>query len=170
MALVTFSLVDAKYKSVSASEKSLIQFSLSSPPKIIDNATTVLIVDVDETKLPEETKYDFLPFEIAFHTLNPQSLYLPLICYDDKIGTTSPRFHIYDLSSEAPILSVEHSSNGKWNPLTRFSVFPADTDRARVRFGMEQIAGKRYKLNIGIWDTVTNKRVDCDPLVGNDPP
>lgn len=170
MALVTFSLMDSNYTNIPASEKSLNAFLFSLPPKITNNATTVLIVDVDESKFPEHIEYEFRDFEIVFHTEDAQSLYLPLICYDDRVGTTSPRFHIYDLSSEAPILSVEHSSDGKWNPLPQFSVFPTNSDRARIRFGMEQIRDKRYKLNIGIWDTVANKRVDCDPLVGNDPP
>lgn len=65
---------------------------------------------------------------------------------------------------------MEHSSNGNWKILPQFSVFPPGSDKARIRFGMEQIMDKRYKLNIGIWDTEINKRVDCDPLVGNDPP
>lgn len=170
MPLVTFSIEAIYSLNLSADQNPSISWMKTNLPTTKENATTVLIVDIDENQFPNETRYEFSPFTIVFKTLNPQSLYIPLVCYRDRAGTTSPRFHLYDLSSHAPILSVEHSTSGSWQALGPFSVFPENADLARIRFNMQPSKGKLYKLNVGIWDTETNKRVDCDPMVGNDPP
>lgn len=92
MALITFKLQRIEYVNGTALMAALS--SILPPPNNdeIDNATTVLIVDVDESQFPDSTIHEFVPSKIVFKTPNPQSLYLPLICYDDKIGTTSPPF------------------------------------------------------------------------------
>jgi hypothetical protein len=170
VALVTFRLDTQDYKSSLLLDHPLAGFASRTTLGDIDKATTVLIVDVDEEEFPGDIRYKFEPSEIVFKTANPQFLYLPLVCYDQKAGTASPRFHLYDMSTQAKVVSAEHLSGTNWLPISPFSVFPPGAYQARITFDMPQIQDKRYKLNIGVWDTEANKRADCDPLVGNDPP
>lgn len=170
MALVTFKLAPLKLTDSLSPDFSISGFMPDTSPKNIDQATTVLIVDVDEAQYPGNTVHTFSPGTIVFCTQKNPKLYIPLVCYDERMGTRSPRFHLYDLSTEAKVASVENLSATGWDVMPPFSVFSPGAFQTKITFDMPQIFGKLYKLNIGVWDTETNKRVDCDPLVGNDPP
>lgn len=170
VALVTFKLAPLSYRNSLLSDFSIEGFALKIAEADIDQATTVLIVDVDDNQFPDQIKYEFQPSKILFKTTKPQSLYIPLVCYDQRAGTASPRFHLYNLSTDAKVISAEHLSGIDWLPMSPFSVFPPGAFQARITFDMPQIKGKLYKLNIGVMDTQTGKPKDCDPLIGNDPP
>lgn len=175
MALVTFKLAQLKPENSYLLNTGIDNFSLEIVEENIDKMTTVLIVDVDENTLPQQIEYRFVDDEAIFKTNNPQSLYIPLVCYDNSLGTASPRFQLDHVSSEAPIISVEHlqidsTTGARWVKAQPFSVFPNNAHQTKITFDMPRDANKRYKLNIGIYDVDAKKPFECDPLVGNDPP
>jgi hypothetical protein len=170
MPLITFKFGETQYVNIIGIPDEFIHL-FHNTENNIDQAFTVLLVDYDDSKYPGETKYEFVKSEIRFKTKNRQQLFIPLVSYAEKTeaGKSSPRFHLYDISSEARVIRVKYLDGGNFEELKPFSVFPSDTNHIRIDFGMLQ-DGKSYKLNVGIWDTVEQKCVDCDPLVGNDPP
>jgi hypothetical protein len=175
MALVTFNLAPLKAENSYLLNTGIDNLSASIAEENIDKITTVLIVDVNDDVFPGQIEYRFVESKAIFKTNNPQSLYIPLVCYDTSLGTESPRFQLDHVSSEAPILFVEHlqvdsTTGARWVKAPPFSIFPSDAHQARITFTMPRDANKRYKLNIGIYDAQEKKPVECDPLVGNDPP
>jgi len=172
--LVKFSLIEIseallQANTPAATENFLLLAAAALPPTT-NQAACMLVVDVDEAAFPEITKYEFKPSEVVFKSASPQQLFIPLVCFDLELGKNSPRFFLYDMSSEAPVGQVEHLPDDDWIELPGFSTFPPKTNHIRITFEMPQIKDKKYKLNVGIFDKTKDAKFDCDPLVGNDPP
>ncbi len=113
------------------------------------------------------TTYEWKETEIRYRADGPQSLYIALAPFDDD-DTGSPRFYIYNIKIDGPSTSVHYIDGTVWKPF-KGGFFPPGTYMIRIKLNMPR-NGNDDKVIVYVYDTVAKEPINCDPLVGNDPP
>lgn len=123
------------------------------------------------------SRYRWQHREVWFHTNNPEQILVIAIRSPQSMSDDRPRFHIHRVDSNEPewIRRVEHKlhDSDNWEGLDKITdAVPPHTRFVRLRLILPSVgAGAKFKLNLYARDRdFANKEINCDPLVGNDPP
>ncbi|GAA4781498.1 hypothetical protein [Lysobacter hankyongensis] len=123
------------------------------------------------------SRYRWQHREVWFHTNNQEQTLIIAIRSPQSMSDNRPRFHIHRVDSNEPewIRHVDHRlhESADWKNLNKITdAVPAHTRFVRLRLNLPAVGeGAKFKLNLYARDRdFSNKEVNCDPLVGNDPP
>jgi hypothetical protein len=129
---------------------------------------TLIDIEFNEENGKENVVYNWKETEIRYKAYSPQTLHISLSAYTTT-GADIPRFSIHDIRSTAPIVAVHYLTSTGWQKFNPYTTFPASTYQIRLTIDMPRNRDT-HKVHLIVLDNVSGKEIDCDPLVGNDPP
>lgn len=129
---------------------------------------TLIEISLDQNGGEGDVVYKWKETEIRYKAYSPQTLQISLSAFNTTNDDT-PRFKIHDIRSTAPIVAVHYLTPAGWKKFNPYSTFPEGTYQIRITTDMPR-NGEIHKVHLIVLDIVSGREIDCDPLVGNDPP
>ncbi len=168
-----FSLEDIEYGSAGEDRFFKPRFDDKGRRRASDYIRTTLLVSHNAgTKIPD---YRWEDRQIWFNTDKDEQL-LEIEIVSPQEWQERPRFHLHKLHANSlhRIRKVEHKQehgNG-WSPLNKKTDdFPKHTRFIRLTLTLPgQGPATSFKLSVYSKDLELQHDINCDPLVGNDPP
>ena len=170
---VVFSCEHVLFGSIRNSEFHNTRYDLSGTIRDIDTARTTLVVShAPGTKIPD---YRWEHREIWFCTNNDRQ-FLEIEIFSPQEWQERPRFHLEKIHSNSLrwIHAVEHKLvvTDQWAPLnSREDELPEHTRHLRLTLKLPgHDLPTSFKLSVYAKDREHRRNINCDPLVGNEPP
>lgn len=166
---------EVEYVDSERGEASYSMFTPNREKKRIDHVKTGIVVwHPPGTHI---SRYKWQHREVWFHTGNPTQILDIEIHSPQSMSDDRPRFHIHRVDSNEPqwIRYVEHRlrDNQGWTGLDDITAsVPAHTRFVRLHLILPATGpAAKFKLILYARDRdFQNKEINCDPVIGNDPP